>query len=189
MKSRALSIVKWVLLIWGGVSLIALLATAGFLTYQSRFPNRDKDGSASRDRMTSWSHAPLEDPNAEQRMQIDGLVARGDELYGDLMFANFTDGKNIPDPVTIRGAQLPDGSIWPYLTLEVSSDRHGPWKAVGTVHREGTEISLTVPASILVSALKADLRPFAPHVGHMPWGRVVLPTGQAALIELKELRE
>ena len=186
MRSRALIIAKSVLLIWGGAPLLALFAVAGLLTYQSRFPDRAQDGLASF-RMTSWSHPPVQDPNAQQKMQIEGFSAKGDKLYGHLMFANFTDDVNIPDAVVIRGTQLPDGSFWPYLRLEVGSDRDGPWKSIGSVHLEGSEISLTVPPSILVSALRADLRPFRPYLADMAWGRVSLPTGQSALIDLKEL--
>ena len=72
----------------------------------------------------------------------------------------------------IRGAQLRDGSFWPYVTLEVGKGRTGQWKSIDGGHREGTEISMTVPASISVFGPRVDFRPLLPFVESMGWGRV-----------------
>lgn len=136
-----------------------------------------------------WSYHPTNPNWSEHRLTVNSAARNGDELYGDLMFTNVVDGKKIPPSITIRGAQLPDGSFWPYASLEVGSDFKGPWKAIGSSHRNGKEISVTVPASITVAGLKADFRPFRPFFDNMAWGRIVLPTGDVAVIQLKELRD
>jgi hypothetical protein len=136
-----------------------------------------------------WSYHPIDPDWSEHRALMNSLTCHGDELYGDIMFTNVVDNGKVPPPVTIRGSQMPDGSFWPFIELQVGPDSKGPWKTIASIHRDGTELSLTVPASITVAGLRADLRPFLPFIDSMRWGRVVLQTGDASVVELKELRE
>lgn len=47
MRARIFKFVKWLLLIWGGLSLVVVLALGIFVAYQFGAANRDKDDSAS----------------------------------------------------------------------------------------------------------------------------------------------
>jgi hypothetical protein len=95
---------------------VAISVTSALAEPELKQPNWSK----------GWSYHPV-DPNwPEHRLTVSSATRNGDELYGDLMFTNVVEGKKIPPSVTIRGAQLPDGSFWPYASLEVGSDFKGP---------------------------------------------------------------
>jgi hypothetical protein len=48
MRTRLLNLAKWLLLIWGVLSLVGVLAVAAYVGFSLGPGNRDKDGSASR---------------------------------------------------------------------------------------------------------------------------------------------
>ena len=47
MRTRILKFAKWLLLIWGGLSLVGVLAVTAYVVFSIGQGNRDKDGSAS----------------------------------------------------------------------------------------------------------------------------------------------
>src|SRR6266480_2625687 len=96
--------------------------------------------------------------------------------------------KRILPPVTIRGVQLSDGSFWPYVTLQVGDSTDGPWKEIGRSHQPGKRSSVTIPPTLMSAPLRVDFLPFLPFLHRNKLGRVVLPNGDAALFELKDLR-
>jgi hypothetical protein len=118
-----------------------------------------------------------------------GMVeGNGDELFGEFSFHNISEtNKGVRPPVTIRGAQLEDGSFWPFVELQVGGSSDGPWKSVGASHMQGTPVEVTIPSGLAVSGIRVDFTPFKSSISSLPWGRVVLPSGEAAVLDLKEL--
>ncbi len=126
--------------------------------------------------------------NGQPKFQVSSVRRNGDELFADLSFSNSTYEKRILPPVTIRGVQLSDGSFWPYVTLQVGDSTDGPWKEIGRSHQPGKRSSVTIPPTLMSAPLRVDFLPFLPFLHRNKLGRVVLPNGDAALFELKDLR-
>jgi hypothetical protein len=120
----------------------------------------------------------------ERRFELGPVTRDGNSLFGEFVFTNMSEKTLVPPTVVIRGVQLPDGTFWPLATLQVGDDRKGPWKAAGTSSKVGTDLTLTVPASIGAFGLRIDFAAFEPFLAHGGWGRVTLPTGDAAIIDL-----
>ena len=64
MKGRIAAIAKWILLIWGSVSLIGVLAIGGFVAYQFRFGNREGQRRAAEMLEVVGLHERADDPAA-----------------------------------------------------------------------------------------------------------------------------
>ena len=121
---------------------------------------------------------------------VQDLSKNGEELIGDFEFWNLTfDPVRLPPNEIIRGVQRADGNFYPYVTLQVSRSRGGPWSTVRSVMPVGRRVKVIVPPTIRSSPLKVDFGPFRPLLHTMRWGRVLLPDGHAATFALKELDE
>jgi len=136
-----------------------------------------------------WDHVTFAMyANGQPKFQASSVRRNGDELFGDLSYSNSDYGKRVPPPVTIRGTQLSDGSFWPHVTLQVGDRAEGPWKTIGRSHLSGKQSSVTVPSTLTIAPLRVDFLPFLPFLHRNNLGRIVLPNGDAALLDLKDLR-
>jgi hypothetical protein len=137
-----------------------------------------------------WSKGITGEPiHPEDRLRFSISFFRADEdvLTGVGMFENYIKGNPNPPPAMIKGHKLPDGSFWPSVTLQVGKDLNGPWRTIRHSSSRGKQATLTVEAGKPTFALNVDLSPFNPMLRKIHWGRVVLSTGDAAYIELKDL--
>lgn len=124
----------------------------------------------------------------ERRLELLSASRDHDQLSGDYTFTNISEKTPLAPTVSIRGIQLPDGSFWPTAMLEVGDGPKGPWRRVGTSTKVGPEVTLTVPATLMVAGLKVDFAAFKPYLAGGGWGRVTLTSGESAITDLKFLR-
>src|SRR5437899_139590 len=83
MRTRVPAVAKWILLIWGAVSLVGVLSIGAVVAYQFRFGNRDKDDSASpRDVRFVLNWCRLGDSRIEQvvHSHVSARSLTGDHL-------------------------------------------------------------------------------------------------------------
>jgi hypothetical protein len=148
------------------------------------------DPPGSKLKQPNWDRATFAMyTNGQPNLQISSVRRNGDELFADLSLSNSTYEKRVPPPITIRGVQLLDGSFWPDVKLQVGDDPKGPWEAIPHPPPVGKKASVTIPPTLSVFPLRVDFLPFVPFLGRKAWGRVMLPNGEAAIIELKELKD
>jgi|GEM_PF-5746588 len=124
----------------------------------------------------------------ERRLELLSASRDHDQLSGDYTFTNISEKVPVAPTVSIQGVQLPDGSFWPPAILEVGDDPKGPWR-VGASSKVGPEVTLTIPATLMVGGLEVDFAAFKPYLAGGGWGRVTLATGESAVIDLKFLRD
>jgi hypothetical protein len=127
--------------------------------------------------------------DGQPNLQISSVRRNGDELFASLSLSNSTYEKRVLPPITVRGFQLSDGSFWPHVKLQVGDDSKGPWETIPQSKLTGKNASVTIPPTLSVFPLRVDFLPFVPFVAHKAWGRVLLPSGESALVDLKELRD
>ncbi len=161
--------------------IISLLALSGLATTGGQASPEPSDRHWIKGETHCFSSATADERRFEPR-----LVTRdGNRLFGDFTFNDTSEKTATPPTVAIRGTQLADGTFWLPATLEISDSRSGPWKSVGISSKVGTELTLTVPASMGAFGLKVDFAAFEPFLARGGSGRVTLPTGDSALIDLR----
>ena len=134
----------------------------------------------------AWQ-AHLINPEDRTRFGLVSISAGRDYFEGTAEFENYIKGNPDPAPAVIKGARLPNGSFWPFATLQVSDSMEGPWQTIGRSAVAGEPATITVAAGKIISDLAIDLSAFRPVRRQKRWGRIVLETGDDAVIELKEL--
>ena len=136
-----------------------------------------------------WSRATFAMyTDGQPNLQVVDVTRNGDELFANLILSNSTYEKRVPPAIILQGVQLSDGSFWPDATLQVGDDPKGPWENLKRSRSDGEKASVTIPPTLSLSPLRVDLRPLIPLFGRKAWARVLLPNGEATIIEMKDLR-
>lgn len=111
-----------------------------------------------------------------------GIFERdGELLVAEAAYTNFVEKGGPPKKTEIRGHRLPDGSFWPTAALQVSDEPDGPWRTLGHSSRRGVARSMIVHRDRTLR-VHFDLSPFLPMLGTRQFGRVVISTGEYAMI-------
>jgi len=137
-----------------------------------------------------WSvawQAHLLHPEDRGRFQLVSLDADRESFVGWAWFENYIKGNPDPPPAKIPAVRSPAGVFWPVATLQVGDALEGPWETVGHSRPDGERTSIIVAPGAENHELYVDLSAFRPLLRQKTWGRILLETGDAALIELKEL--
>jgi hypothetical protein len=71
-------------------------------------------------------------------------------------------------------------------TLQVAQDYHNEWKTIGQSPRRGEGVEIK-PLPPTIRSVVIQLEPFRPLIGNYRYGKVVLPSGDSAIIQLLDL--
>jgi hypothetical protein len=145
-------------------------------------------GKECRDHWNGGVVGTLVHPEDRPRFSVAIFRGDGNVLVGTGQYENYVKGNPNPPPAAIRGVKLSDGSFWPPASLQVGRSLDGPWRTIGGSSRHGKSDVRTVAAGKTVF-LHVDLSAFIPLLEQERWGRVLLSTGDAAIIEFKDLCE
>jgi hypothetical protein len=96
----------------------------------------------------------------------------------------YTEGR---DPVVLHGKKEPDGMFRPVVTYEVATEDQTKWKMVAEdVEQLGSD-SITVSPDHPMAKVTVNMEPFRRCVGIFRYGRLVLESGDAAIVEIEDL--
>jgi hypothetical protein len=115
------------------------------------------------------------------------MVSEGDALIGKFSLEYRGDKQTIASPFVIEGHQGEDGTFWPNVQLEVKTEADGKWIKIATSWDAPVSAKLTVYNEIVAYGIFVDLHAFKPCFGKYSFGRVILKTGENAVISLKDL--
>ena len=145
-------------------------------------------GEECRDYWNGGVVGTLVHPEDRGRFSVSFWRGEGKVLVGTGQYENYTKGTPNPSPITIKGVKLSDGSFWPPASLHVSKSQDGPWRSIGESSRQGKSETLSIAAGKTIF-MQVDLSAFIPLLTQERWGRVLLASGDAAIIEFKDLCE
>ncbi len=111
----------------------------------------------------------------------------GNHLMATCSYANYSYETDAPPPVTIRGVKMKDGKFHPHVFAKVTNDVNGEWKTIGELGVTGKRTSRRIAGKRVGDRLTAELDVFRSQIGTFKYGSLVLPTGEAAVFELKDL--
>lgn len=139
---------------------------------------------------TSWTMAiattRVDEPTGPT-IDISVITAQDGELIGTCRFTNVESSKYRPVKVTIEG-EWRDGFFWPAIRAQVGDLARGPWYTIPFEPRKPKLTKFEVLPGQEVSDWRIRLNGFLPYVGNYSVGRVILPTGQFAILELLNLK-
>ena len=90
-----------------------------------------------------------------------------------------------PAPAAELKGEAREDVFWPNVVLQVGPDGEGPWETVGR-SATGTD-TLKIKRAAKPELFKVQLDAFRPFIGRMRFGRVVLESGEAALVDLEQM--
>jgi hypothetical protein len=79
-----------------------------------------------------------------------------------------------------------DAPVSLVATLQVAEDYHDEWKTIGQSSRRGEGVEMNTPPPTTPSVV-IELERFRPLIGNYRYGKVVLPSGDSAIIQLFDL--
>jgi hypothetical protein len=98
--------------------------------------------------------------------------------------------------VSIQGVLADDrrdphfpGYFFPVVQLALGPKKDGPWTAVQARIPRGRKFTLRVPSSMSVDGLNVDVTPFIPALRSARWARISLPSGESAILDMKEIAD
>lgn len=91
--------------------------------------------------------------------------------------------------MAISGTDTGDAGFWPDVTAQVRNDQTGQWQTVASPFTRGHRSTIEVDPGTTTKLMPVTLDVFLPLVAKYKVGRVVLPTGEAAVFELEILLE
>lgn len=112
---------------------------------------------------------------------------RGNHLFGRFVFYNYKDGKSTPPVVTVQGTRKADGTFWPHVSAQVTSDTRTQWKTIGSPSTPGETAVLYIAQKPEREQFYVNLDIFRPLIGKMKYGRVRLKTAESAVFALDDL--
>ena len=134
---------------------------------------------------TAISH-DREKGGGPRNLQLE-MVSEGDPLIGKFSLEYRGDKQTIASPFVVEGHQGEDGTFWPNVQLEVKNEADGKWIKIATSWDGPVSAKLTVYNEIVAYGIFVDLHAFKPYFGKFNSGRVVLKSGENAVISLKDL--
>ncbi len=127
------------------------------------------------------------DGNVAHLLKLE-MVSEGNPVIGKFALQKLEYTKQTADsPLVIEGHQGQDGTFWPNVQLEVTTDPDGGWLKVASSLDATVSARLDVYHGMVASGLYVDLQPFKAYLGRYSHGRVVLKSGENSVISLKDL--
>lgn len=111
----------------------------------------------------------------------------GNRLRAHCEYANYSDSNDSLVTIAIRGVEAADGKFHPRVFAKVANDVNGEWTTIGELGTTGRAASRRIRPKSVNQDLMVDLDRFRPFIEKFVYGAVVLPTGDAAVFELKDL--
>jgi hypothetical protein len=115
------------------------------------------------------------------------MVSEGDPIIGKFSFGKSDGKETVASPFVIEGHQGEDGTFWPHVQLEVKTEPDGKWIKIASSLDTPVSAKLSVYKEMLAYGLFVDLHSFKAYFGKYSFGRVVLRSGETAVITLKDL--
>jgi hypothetical protein len=137
-----------------------------------------------------WSRGLLGAPSSAPFQPFNVVIIEsvvGNHLVGTCSYANYTDGKESPPAITVRGVKMEEGKFCPRVTAKVTNDVNGEWTTIGELGTLGKPASRRIAANSIDDTFTVPLDSFRPFIGKFLYGALVLKTDQAAVFELKDL--
>jgi hypothetical protein len=142
------------------------------------------------DEDTTWimaiSHTRLEEPSGPI-LEICAIEYKSGELTGSCSFGNIESPKYQPVKVSIEG-EWRDGFFWPNVKGQVGDVYLGPWYSIPVEARKKKLSRVEILPGQEMQKWRVRLNDFLPYVGNYKVGRVVLPSGEFDVFELKYLK-
>lgn len=132
------------------------------------------------------SHTRLEELSGPV-FDIWAIEYKGGELNATCSFANIGSPKYKPAKVTIEG-EWRDGIFWPAVKGQVGDRYLGPWYSIPVEAKRGKLSKVEILPGQEIPKWRVRLNDFLPYVGNYAVGRLVLPSGEFAVFELKYLK-
>lgn len=95
--------------------------------------------------------------------------------------------KKIP-PFVIEGHERGDGTFWPNVELQVKLP-DGEWLKIASSLDDAVPAKVTVYSGMAIHGLLVNLEPFKNYVSQCKFGRVVLKSGEEAIVNLSHLTD
>ncbi|MGI8820019.1 MAG: hypothetical protein ACR2ID_03980 [Chthoniobacterales bacterium] len=137
-----------------------------------------------------WSRAFMGTPASGPFRPFNVVILEsviGDHLRATCSYANYSYENDAPPPVTIRGVEMKDGKFYPHVFAKVTNDVKGEWQTIAELGIAGKRRSRRVAGNSVADRLAAQLDVFRSQIGKFTYGSLVLPTGEPAVFELKDL--
>lgn len=90
--------------------------------------------------------------------------------------------------VRVFGVRDSSGDFRAKATLAAASTQHGPWKKVGDVAPRGHKAALVVSPYSDSEVIIVDLNELASLIDKFQYAKISLPTGEATIFPIKELK-
>jgi hypothetical protein len=114
-------------------------------------------------------------------VSVVGYTVSG--YYASCSFSNQTS-----EPVRVVGARDESGEFRAKATLSVSATQDGPWRKVTHVVPVGHDATLVVRPHSDSEAIIICLNELVPLIDKFDYARISLPTGEATIFSIKELK-
>jgi hypothetical protein len=110
--------------------------------------------------------------NMEARLSADGWFC-------------YTQGR---DPITLHGRKETDGRLFhPVVSYELATEDQSKWRKLREEAEQSRPDTVTVSPDNPIVSVTIDIEPLRGWIGTYRYGRVVLETGDAGIIELEDL--
>jgi hypothetical protein len=97
----------------------------------------------------------------------------------------YTQGR---DPITLHGRKETDGRVFcPVVSYEVATEDQSKWRKLREEAEQSRSDTVTVSPDNPIVNVTIDMEPLRGWIGTYRYGRVVLETGDAGIIELEDL--
>src|SRR2546423_4904806 len=137
-----------------------------------------------------WSRAFMGTPASGPFRPFNVVILEsvmGNHLMATCSYANYSYENDAPPSVTIRGVKMKDGKFHPHVFAKVTNDVNGEWKTIAELGVTGKPTSRRIAGNSVDDRLAAQLDVYRSKIGEYTYGSLVLPTGEAAVFELKDL--
>ena len=132
-----------------------------------------------------WSKSVVSRPiNIAKRALWISVI--GYTVSGYYAYCGFSNQRS--DPARVAGARDESGQFRAKANLFVSATQDGPWRKVTEVVPAGYNVTLTVRPHSDSEAIIIDLNKLLPLIDKFGYAKICLPTGEAAIFSIKEIK-
>lgn len=120
------------------------------------------------------------------QFEVAGITEQSGKLIGYCMLANVQSGTYDPVKLVIKG-KWRQGVFWPTIVSQVGNEYTGPWRTVRRQPARRESATLVVKPGEVVTEMRVNLEPFRKYIGRYEVGRILLPSGDGGVFELRVL--
>jgi hypothetical protein len=134
-----------------------------------------------------WFTAPAKGYTSENRFSVRAVRQDGLHLTGICTY--FQLEKQTPVIAVIEGTDAQEEGFWPDVTTEVRIEQTGKWQTLSEPFNHGHRKVIGIKPGEYQQELFVTLDVLFPFVGKQKLGRLVLRSGETAMIDLDKLLE